>query len=109
MKVLCVPEIGDRLFFSVFVRFIDIGKEEEVKSHQILQLPEEFHSLPDQAVEIIVCRVKPVDAEIDWHPKVSSSHPHFAFLYSNFSLHFERSLEGAHPTKLLLTPGIAAA
>ncbi|XP_067446784.1 putative ATP-dependent RNA helicase TDRD12 isoform X3 [Thunnus thynnus] len=71
VKVLCVPEIGDRLFFSVFVRFIDIGKEEEVKSHQILQLPEEFHSLPDQAVEIIVCRVKPVDAEIDWHPKVT--------------------------------------
>ncbi|KAF3855308.1 hypothetical protein F7725_023363 [Dissostichus mawsoni] len=37
--------------------------------HQILKLPERFHSLPGQAVEIIVCRVKPVDAETDWHPK----------------------------------------
>ncbi|XP_053175396.1 putative ATP-dependent RNA helicase TDRD12 [Scomber japonicus] len=71
VKVLCVPDVRDRLFYCVFVRFIDIGKEEEVKSHQILQLPEQFHSLPDQAIEIIVCRVKPVDAEIDWHPKVT--------------------------------------
>ncbi|XP_070764009.1 putative ATP-dependent RNA helicase TDRD12 [Enoplosus armatus] len=71
VKILSVPERGDRLFFSVFVRFIDVGKEVEVKSHQILQLPEQFHSLPGQAVEIIVCRVKPVDAETDWHPKVT--------------------------------------
>ncbi|XP_054475841.1 putative ATP-dependent RNA helicase TDRD12 isoform X2 [Anoplopoma fimbria] len=71
VKILSVPERGDRLFFSVFVRFIDVGKEEEVKSHQILQLPDQFHSLPGQAVEIVVCRVKPVDAETDWHPKVT--------------------------------------
>lgn len=78
MKLLSVPDRGDRLFFSVFARFIDIGKEEEVKSHQILQLPEQFHSLPDQAVEIIVCRVKPTDAETNWHPKVSCSSTHSA-------------------------------
>ncbi|XP_034540637.1 uncharacterized protein tdrd12 isoform X2 [Notolabrus celidotus] len=71
VKILSVPDRADRLFFSVFVRFIDVGKEEEVKSHQILQLPEQFHSLPGQAVEIIVCRVKPVDEEADWHPKVT--------------------------------------
>ncbi|KAK5927406.1 hypothetical protein CgunFtcFv8_012567 [Champsocephalus gunnari] len=71
VKVLSVPDRGDRLFFTVFVRFIDVGKEKEVKSHQILKLPERFHSLPGQAVEIIVCRVKPVDAETDWHPKVT--------------------------------------
>ncbi|XP_071316534.1 putative ATP-dependent RNA helicase TDRD12 isoform X3 [Trachinotus anak] len=71
VKILSVPNRGDSLFFRVFVRFVDVGKEEEVKSHQILQLPEQFHSLPGQAVEIIVCRVKPVDAEIDWHPKVT--------------------------------------
>ncbi|CAK6977923.1 putative ATP-dependent RNA helicase TDRD12 [Scomber scombrus] len=71
VKVLCVPDVRDLLFYCVFVRFIDIGKEEEVKSHQILQLPEQFHSLPEQAIEIIVCRVKPVDAEMDWHPKVT--------------------------------------
>lgn len=78
VKLLSVPDRGDRLFFSVFARFIDIGKEEEVKSHQILQLPEQFHSLPDQAVEIIVCRVKPTDAETNWHPKVSCSSSHSA-------------------------------
>ncbi|XP_035521694.1 putative ATP-dependent RNA helicase TDRD12 [Morone saxatilis] len=71
VKILSVPDRGDRLFFSVLVRFIDVGKEEEVKSHQILQLPEKFHSLPGQAVEIIVCRVKPADSETEWHPKVT--------------------------------------
>ncbi|XP_039989883.1 putative ATP-dependent RNA helicase TDRD12 isoform X2 [Xiphias gladius] len=71
VKILSVPERGDSLFFRVFVRFIDVGKEEEVKSYQILQLPEQFHSLPSQALEIIVCRVKPADAEMDWHPKVN--------------------------------------
>lgn len=94
---MSVPERGERLFFSVLVRFIDVGKEEEVKSYQILLLPEQFHSLPGQAVEIIVCRVKPADGEADWHPKVSRSPPHFALVYRNtsspflcliFSIHF---------------------
>ncbi|XP_067349996.1 putative ATP-dependent RNA helicase TDRD12 [Channa argus] len=71
VKVLSVPARGDRLFFNVLVQFIDVGKEEVVKSHQILQLPEQFHTLPSQAVEIIIGRVKPVDAEADWHPKTS--------------------------------------
>ncbi|XP_026220621.1 putative ATP-dependent RNA helicase TDRD12 isoform X1 [Anabas testudineus] len=71
VKILSVPDRRDRLFFSVFVQFIDVGKEEEVKSHQILQLPEKFHSLPSQAVEIVVCSVKPVDAEFNWHPKAT--------------------------------------
>ncbi|KAM9351967.1 putative ATP-dependent RNA helicase TDRD12 [Symphorus nematophorus] len=71
VKIMSVPDRGDQLFFSIFVWFIDVGKEEEVKSHQILQLPEQFHSLPSQAVEVIVCRVKPVDNETNWHPKVT--------------------------------------
>ncbi|XP_040894679.1 putative ATP-dependent RNA helicase TDRD12 [Toxotes jaculatrix] len=71
VRVLSAPDRGDRLFFVVSVRFIDVGKEKEVKSHQILQLPEQFHSLCDQATEIIICRVKPVDSEVDWHPKVT--------------------------------------
>uniref|UniRef100_A0A3Q1EMX9 RNA helicase n=1 Tax=Acanthochromis polyacanthus TaxID=80966 RepID=A0A3Q1EMX9_9TELE len=71
VKILSVPDKRDCLFFSVFACFIDVGKEEEVKSYQILHLPEQFHSLPGQAVEIIVCRVKPVDAENNWHPKVT--------------------------------------
>ncbi|XP_042352829.1 putative ATP-dependent RNA helicase TDRD12 [Plectropomus leopardus] len=71
VKILSVPDRGDCLFFSVFVGFIDVGKEEEVKSHQLLQLPPQFHSLPGQAVQIVVCQVKPVDADTDWHPKVT--------------------------------------
>ncbi|XP_028264537.1 putative ATP-dependent RNA helicase TDRD12 [Parambassis ranga] len=71
VKILSVPDRGDSLFFSVFVQFIDVGKEEEVKSYQILQLPEQFRTLSGQAVEIIVCRVKPLDAETNWHPKVT--------------------------------------
>lgn len=83
VKILSVPDRGDRLFFSVLVRFIDVGHEKEVKSHQILQLPEQFHSLPGQAVEIVVCRVKPADEDTDWHPKVSSSLLHFTVKHSN--------------------------
>uniref|UniRef100_A0AAQ4Q3B9 RNA helicase n=1 Tax=Gasterosteus aculeatus aculeatus TaxID=481459 RepID=A0AAQ4Q3B9_GASAC len=63
--------VTDCLFFSVFVRFIDVGNKEEVKSHQVLQLPERFCSLPGQAVEMVVCRVNPSDGEIDWHPEVT--------------------------------------
>ncbi|TKS73791.1 putative ATP-dependent RNA helicase TDRD12 [Collichthys lucidus] len=71
VKILSVPDRGDRVFSTIFVRFIDVGKEEEVKCHQILQLPEQFHSLPAQAVEIVLCQLKPVDAETNWHPKVT--------------------------------------
>uniref|UniRef100_A0A3B5A112 RNA helicase n=1 Tax=Stegastes partitus TaxID=144197 RepID=A0A3B5A112_9TELE len=71
VKILSLPDRDDCLFFSVCAEFIDVGKEEEVRSHQILHLPEQFQSLPGQAVEIIICRVKPVDAENNWHPKVT--------------------------------------
>ncbi|XP_024137351.1 putative ATP-dependent RNA helicase TDRD12 isoform X1 [Oryzias melastigma] len=70
VKILSLPKSDGSLFFCVYVRFIDVGREKEVKSYQILKLPEHFHSLPEQAVEITVCGVKPADAEIDWHPKV---------------------------------------
>ncbi|XP_061578783.1 putative ATP-dependent RNA helicase TDRD12 [Cololabis saira] len=71
VKILSLPDNNGSLFFSVLVRFIDVGKEVEVKSHQILQLPDGFHSLPGQTTEFIICRVKPVDGEADWHPKVT--------------------------------------
>ncbi|KAM9807705.1 LOW QUALITY PROTEIN: putative ATP-dependent RNA helicase TDRD12 [Neosynchiropus ocellatus] len=71
VKVLSVPDRGSQLFFSVLAEFIDVGKKEEVRSHQLLPLPERFHSLPSQAVEIVLCRLKPIDAETQWHPKVT--------------------------------------
>ncbi|KAK2834813.1 hypothetical protein Q7C36_015514 [Tachysurus vachellii] len=66
-----VPEKGDRLFNSVTARFVDVGHTQEVKSHQLLQLPSQFHSLPGQAVEVILCRTQPIDGEMDWNPKVT--------------------------------------
>lgn len=66
-----VPDKGDMLFSTVTARFVDEGRIKEVKSHQLLQLPLEFQSLPSQAVEIILCRAKPIDGEMDWNPKVT--------------------------------------
>ncbi|XP_062317020.1 putative ATP-dependent RNA helicase TDRD12 [Osmerus eperlanus] len=71
VQVTVVLEQGERLFCSVQARFLDEGREQEVKGHQLLQLPPQFHSLPPQALEIILCRVKPIDGEVDWNPKVT--------------------------------------
>lgn len=75
MKILSVSDRSDCLFSSNVVWFIDVGKMEEVKSYQLLELPQQYHSVPGQAVEMIVCRVRPADSEKDWHPKVSCSSP----------------------------------
>ncbi|XP_078524388.1 putative ATP-dependent RNA helicase TDRD12 isoform X2 [Lissotriton helveticus] len=56
---------------SCMVNYIDEGKQGEVQNHNLLQLPTKFHSLPPQAIEFIVCRVKPIDNEIQWNPKVT--------------------------------------
>ncbi|KAK3526224.1 hypothetical protein QTP70_017778, partial [Hemibagrus guttatus] len=66
-----VPDKGDQVFSSVTARFVDEGRIQEVKSHQLLCLPSEFQSLPGQAVEVILCRVQPIDGEMDWNPKVT--------------------------------------
>ncbi|XP_019278876.2 putative ATP-dependent RNA helicase TDRD12 isoform X1 [Panthera pardus] len=56
---------------SVLVKFIDEGRTGLVTRHQLLPLPENFHALPPQAVEFIVCRVKPADNEVEWNPKIT--------------------------------------
>ena len=61
---------------SVLVKFIDEGRTGLVTRDKLLHLPENFHTLPPQAVEFIVCRVKPADNEVEWNPKVS----YFGFL-----------------------------
>ncbi|XP_016427110.1 putative ATP-dependent RNA helicase TDRD12, partial [Sinocyclocheilus rhinocerous] len=71
VRVIEVPEKGEQLFSSVTACFIDEGRTQEVKSHQLLQLPPQFQDLPGQAVEIILCRAQPVDGEVDWNPKVT--------------------------------------
>uniref|UniRef100_A0A2K6G9N9 RNA helicase n=1 Tax=Propithecus coquereli TaxID=379532 RepID=A0A2K6G9N9_PROCO len=56
---------------NVLVKFIDEGRTGLVARDQLLHLPENFRTLPPQAVEFIVCRVKPADNEIEWNPKVT--------------------------------------
>ncbi|XP_056138321.1 uncharacterized protein tdrd12 [Lampris incognitus] len=71
VKVTSVPDQGEQLFSHVSVLFVDEGRKQKIKSYQLLQLPAKFHTLPPQAVEIILCRVKPVDCEPKWNPKVT--------------------------------------
>ncbi|XP_077166255.1 putative ATP-dependent RNA helicase TDRD12 [Paroedura picta] len=59
------------VFYSVHIKYIDEGRSGQVQNFQLLALPEKFHVLPPQAVEFIVCRVKPIDKEAEWHPKVT--------------------------------------
>ncbi|XP_063814435.1 putative ATP-dependent RNA helicase TDRD12 isoform X2 [Pseudophryne corroboree] len=52
------------------VQYIDDGKVDEVLGNNLLPLPPAFHMLPPQCMEFIVCRVKPIDNEDKWDPKV---------------------------------------
>nr|XP_054496958.1 putative ATP-dependent RNA helicase TDRD12 [Agelaius phoeniceus] len=57
--------------YKVTIKYIDEGRTSQVNNDQLLHLPVKFQSLPPQAVEIIVCRVKPIDNEVEWNPKVT--------------------------------------
>ncbi|XP_056595160.1 putative ATP-dependent RNA helicase TDRD12 [Triplophysa dalaica] len=71
VRVTEILDKGERLFGSVIAFFIDEGRTQEVKSHQLLQLPPQFQDLLEQVVEIILCRAQPIDGEVDWNPKVT--------------------------------------
>ncbi|XP_063169241.1 putative ATP-dependent RNA helicase TDRD12 isoform X2 [Candoia aspera] len=70
-----VLEVGPKedtcVFYSIHIKYIDEGRTGYVQNDQLLCLPEQFQVLPPQAVEFIVCRVKPIDNEAEWHPKVT--------------------------------------
>ena len=68
--MVSLPDKDDRLFSCSVVHFLDEGSTQEVKSHQLLQLPPAFQAFPPQAVEIILCGLRPIDNEVDWNPKV---------------------------------------
>ncbi|PKU39932.1 atp-dependent rna helicase tdrd12 [Limosa lapponica baueri] len=65
------PKEEENLFFMVKIKYIDEGRTSHVQSYQLLHLPARFQCLPPQAVEFVVCRVKPIDNEIEWNPKVT--------------------------------------
>ncbi|KAM6409124.1 putative ATP-dependent RNA helicase TDRD12 [Rhynochetos jubatus] len=65
------PKEEESLFFNVKIQYIDEGRTSRVQSYRLLHLPAKFQCLPPQAVEFVVCRVKPLDNEIEWNPKVT--------------------------------------
>lgn len=65
------------VFYNVHIKYIDEGRTGYVQNYNLLSLPEQFQVLPPQAVEFIVCRVKPIDNEAEWNPKVSSQNLEF--------------------------------
>ncbi|XP_039931610.1 putative ATP-dependent RNA helicase TDRD12 [Hirundo rustica] len=56
---------------KVTIKYIDEGRTSQVNNDQLLHLPAKFQSLPPQAVEIVVCGVKPIDNEVEWNPEVT--------------------------------------
>lgn len=64
------PKEEENVFFNVKIKYIDEGRTSQVQSYQLLHLPAMFQCLPPQAVEFVVCRVKPIDNETEWKPEV---------------------------------------
>ncbi|KAM9122009.1 putative ATP-dependent RNA helicase TDRD12 [Pangshura tecta] len=72
VQVLEIPPKEENcLFYNVTIKYIDEGRTGQVQVHRLFHLPTRFQILPPQAVEFIVCRVKPIDNEIEWNPKVT--------------------------------------
>ncbi|NXM88922.1 TDR12 helicase, partial [Oenanthe oenanthe] len=71
VQVVETPAKDEENVYKVTIKYIDEGRTSQVNSDQLLHLPVKFQSLPPQAVEIIVCRVKPIDNEVEWNPKVT--------------------------------------
>ncbi|NWI78180.1 DBP2 helicase, partial [Dryoscopus gambensis] len=71
VQVVETPPKDEENICEVTIKYIDEGRTSQVKSDQLLHLPAKFQSLPPQAVEIIVCGVKPIDNEVAWNPKVT--------------------------------------
>ncbi|XP_053934528.1 putative ATP-dependent RNA helicase TDRD12 isoform X2 [Cuculus canorus] len=65
------PKEEENVFFSIKIKYIDEGRMSQAQSYQLLHLPARFQHLPPQAVEFIVCRVKPLDNEMEWNPEVT--------------------------------------
>ncbi|KAI1235373.1 putative ATP-dependent RNA helicase TDRD12, partial [Lamprotornis superbus] len=71
VQVVETPAKDEENVCKVTIKYIDEGRTSQVNSDQLLHLPAKFKSLPPQAVEIVVCRVKPIDNEFEWNPKVT--------------------------------------
>lgn len=56
--------------FNIKIKYVDEGRTGQAQSSQLLHLPVRFQHLPPQAVEFVVCRVKPIDNDTEWNPRV---------------------------------------
>ncbi|XP_054245450.1 putative ATP-dependent RNA helicase TDRD12 [Indicator indicator] len=65
------PKEEENLVFNVKIKYIDEGRTSQVQNYHLLHLPAKFQCLPPQAVEFVLCRVKPIDNELEWNPKVT--------------------------------------
>ncbi|XP_042677658.1 putative ATP-dependent RNA helicase TDRD12 [Centrocercus urophasianus] len=57
--------------FNIKIKYVDEGRTSQAQSCQLLHLPARFQHLPPQAVEFVVCRVKPIDNDTEWNPRVT--------------------------------------
>ncbi|XP_059507515.1 putative ATP-dependent RNA helicase TDRD12 [Stegostoma tigrinum] len=72
VRLIALPkEAESAVLRNARVKYIDSGHTGLVMQKQLLKLPAKFQVLPPQVVEFIVCRVKPIDNEMDWNPQVS--------------------------------------
>ncbi|NXL80913.1 DDX17 helicase, partial [Leptocoma aspasia] len=71
VQVVESPAKDEENVYKVTIKYIDEGRTSQVNSDQLLHLPAKFQSLLPQAVEIVVCRVKPIDNEVEWNPEVT--------------------------------------
>ncbi|XP_067854083.1 putative ATP-dependent RNA helicase TDRD12 isoform X2 [Heptranchias perlo] len=72
VQLVALPQKAESAVLSnAGVKYIDSGQTRQVMHKQLLELPAKFQVLPPQAVEFIVCRVKPIDNEMDWNPQLS--------------------------------------
>ncbi|XP_040264894.1 putative ATP-dependent RNA helicase TDRD12 [Bufo bufo] len=69
VQVLSTKTIDTVLF--AHIQYVDDGRTDVIPIHTLFLLPVAFQSVPAQFREFIVCRVKPVDNEDTWDPKVT--------------------------------------
>ncbi|XP_076111418.1 uncharacterized protein LOC143079744 isoform X2 [Mytilus galloprovincialis] len=53
------------------VKFVDDGTEQKVEAKKLFDLPQKLKNISFQAVDVYICRIKPIDSDEDWTPRAS--------------------------------------
>ncbi|KAL4234119.1 Tdrd12p [Mactra antiquata] len=72
-NVVVNPEDADSI--KVQVWFVDCGRMKTVSAVKLYELPENLASHPFQAIEVFVCKIRPVDKDTEW-TKLASTFIH---------------------------------